>query len=161
MRHPRIALSAFIWIIVTAAASGQKKEMVVERARNIIYGESASGLIVAAGSINYERCLTDHISLRAGAGLGHMFSNGFHGSGGGLFMLNCFSDGKYPGIEFGAELSYSLPKNDMIITSMNPTPAISFGMRFQTEGEGLFGRIGLTYDFRFGFPLQLSIGKSF
>ncbi|MEO5931140.1 MAG: hypothetical protein ABIR47_14505 [Candidatus Kapaibacterium sp.] len=161
MNYSRIVPALFIWSILTATASGQTKPPAQEPPRNIIYGELAGGLILTQGSINYERCIGDHFGVRVGAGLGYMFSNGFHGSGGGLLMLNYFTLGKGPRLEIGAGLSYSLPNNDAVITPINPTPSFSFGARFQDADDGTFSRFGATYGFRFGFPLQLSIGTMF
>ncbi|MEO6048844.1 MAG: hypothetical protein ABIQ57_15280 [Candidatus Kapaibacterium sp.] len=155
----RVPLLLFIWIIITVVASGQTEQPKPEMGWNAVYGEVATGLLMGEASINYDRRFSDHFSARIGTGLGYMFSNGIHGSFGGLFMLNYFNNGKEPGMEIGAGLSYSLPRNDSVVTRLNPTPAISFGLRYQSDHD--FFRFGLTYDFRFGFPLQLSMGKSF
>ncbi|MEO5931139.1 MAG: hypothetical protein ABIR47_14500 [Candidatus Kapaibacterium sp.] len=165
MNHLRIAILLFIWIIVTVQGSGQTTAPTPDAARNVIYGEIASGLIMGHGSVNYERYLGDNFSIRVGAGMGYMYSNGFHGSGGGLFMLNYLpttnhmSNGIH--LEFGAGISYALPKRDTVVSALNPTPAISFGFRVKGNDNNPFLRLGLTYDFRYGFPLQLSLGTKF
>ena len=158
------------------------------KAKNIIYGELATYLFSAWGSINYERILNDKMSFRAGIGTG---ANGYWtvvGGYGSTLMFNYFPVGIKHRLELGIGASatytnsgaaafsglthyyftflngqeYSNPPNQPF--SLNRInrwwfgPAVSLAYRYQPKYGGFFFRTGLTVVNQFGLPIQISLG---
>lgn len=141
------------------------------KAHEIVYVEVATILLVGSGSINYEYLLKNGFSLRAGLGLGYMF-NVTHGTTknayGPLTMLY------YSFPETRSKMEVGLGGSLMNLTDRMSsevkfldgegwrlTPSLSIGYRYQPNAENLFFRIGFTYVYLFGGPIQISFGKTF
>lgn len=125
--------------------------------RNIVYAEIATVLLASAVSVNYERVLHQHFSVRGGFGAGYAFFV-FGGSVGlgPQVMVNFFTRGpnKFE-VGAGANVIYR-GRDDWVLT-----PAFSIGYRLQQTRAGFFLRAGLAWSYRFGIPLQISLGHSF
>ena len=126
--------------------------------RNIVYAEITTVLLLSAVSVNYERVLHQHFSVRGGFGAGYAI--GAFGGTAGLgpqVMVNFFTRGPNSKFEVGAGASVIYQGREDWIT----TPAFSIGYRLQQTRAGFFLRAGLAWSYRFGIPLQISLGHSF
>jgi hypothetical protein len=146
-------------------------------AKNALYLEIATIVLAGGASMNYERMLTDNISVRTGLGAGYYTSLSSTYSDAtaiaSMGMLNLLTAGNNHKFEIGAGVSVILPvKNkkgvlhflgdrDFIPGKISFMPAFALGYRYQQSEGGFFFRAGLSLTYLFGFPFQLSAGYTF
>ena len=121
---------------------------------NIVYAEIATVVLFGAVSVNYERVLHPHFSVRGGFGAGYALLGG--AGLGPQVMVNFFTRGPNSKFEVGAGASLIYRSADWV-----PTPAFSIGYRLQQTRAGFFLRAGLAWSYWFGVPFQVSLGHSF
>jgi len=151
-----IVLIAMLWCALGSGALCQSSKDTTARAQQALYVELSSFLFWGNISLNYEYLLSNHFSLRAGLGMGYLLDEHTRQSGGALTMVNYFTGGEHK-FELGLGLSFNTPRDNNI----NPTPAVTIGYRYQPASPGTIFRLGLTYDYRYGGPVQVSWGKTF
>ncbi|MEI8134580.1 MAG: hypothetical protein WCH46_05800 [bacterium] len=133
------------------------------QAYNTVYGELSGYLFNHCLSINYERSVTQQFWVRVGYGSGGFRSvdGDSHGDGSGVMIMAEYLSGERSKLELGLGAAaidelYSVRKSRLLLT-----PAASLGYRFQPFHGGMVFRIGLTYDFYAGLPIQISLGYAF
>ena len=147
------------------------------QAKNALYLEIATIVLAGGVSVNYERMLTDNISVRTGLGAGYYTSLQSEYSDATAIatmgMLNLLTAGNNHKFEIGAGVSVIFPvKNkkgvlhflgdrDFIPGQISFMPACALGYRYQQSEGGFFFRAGLSLTYLFGFPFQLSAGYTF
>ena len=155
-------------------------------ARNVIYGEVATGIVVGAISVNYERMVNDWLSLRAGIGAavspdlhfnfcfdfsgtgctedGSGPQDDVHFSGGFTFMANFLVGSESPWmLELGVGASLMFGKGQLfdLEADVNVAPAASISARYQPLDGGFFFRGGLLWTYGVGLPIGFSFGSAF
>ena len=145
-----------IWIVATILVLPINAPMYGQsQARNVVYAEVSTILLHSGASINYERFLHDHFSIRAGLGQAWIFNLPF--AFGPQLMVNFFTK-KTHKFELGAGAN--------VLASYfggEPQwwPAFSVGYRLQQQRAGFFLRAGLAWTYGYGLPFQISMGHSF
>ena len=151
--------------ILILSCTGNSFSQSVERADNIIYldfGLFFTGGAAAIGvGLNYERMLSDNISLRTGVNIG-MFAAGrsgdaFSGSGIGFPVSFNYMTNSKNKFEIGAGAG---PYIGFGNKRVNILPALRIGYRYQTEEEGMIYRAGLEFPSNFYVSIG-SIGYKF
>jgi hypothetical protein len=141
-------------------------------ARNVIYFEFASMILGGSLSLNYERLVAPDLWLRFGYGVGAISGiDNDYGWGQGPLLMGLFLPGRNSKFELGlgGSFMYGNLKAFQRNSSRNYIsqadwwfiPAASIGYRYQPSDGGLLFRIGLTYVYYGGFPLQISFGYAF
>ena len=124
---------------------------------HVIYLEYAGLLLFGSFSVNYEHALTNAISFRPGVGIGYTVALLDSQIGYGLTAM-CNYITPLSNNRFEAGLGASLVKGKAYGGII---PAISIGYRYQPESGGFIYRLGLTWVYGYGAPLQTSIGYAF
>jgi hypothetical protein len=164
MRRLRVGLLAacFIGSTVTAAqaASG--------RPRNAVYGEFLGSALL--GSVNYDRLLTDHLSVRVGIGYLNVFDQDIYTFP--VMLKHITGQGDHHFEIGGGPVMLSLPTNIRISVrddeqDMSFLMGTSFAYRYQPVKKGFFLRVGATPFVAFAGTLHalpwggLSLGATF
>ena len=131
---------------------------------NVIYFEVATFLIMGSVSLNYEHSINENYWLRIGYGGGYLidFANKRDTWGRGPMIMAMYLMGDNNKLEFGLGGTFLYGK----IHHFNAVdwwlfPAASIGYRYQPSDGGVLFRVGLTYDYYMGAPVELSIGYAF
>lgn len=162
-RIPYTLLALFVCSIIPLWGQGPLEER-REEAKNILYWETAYCGFAGSLSINYERVLSEHITLRLGAGSGMLMTidSPTYGSVGGLVMVNYVTSGDH---KFEAGAGGSLVEDFELYQhrthGIKPSPALSVGYRYQPSSGGFFFRAGASWAYHYGFPAQISLGYVF
>ncbi|MBI5325539.1 MAG: hypothetical protein HZB41_09775 [Ignavibacteriae bacterium] len=134
-------------------------------AKNIIYIDAASFLAIGYITLNYERMIADHFSLRTAYGYGYYFEIDFGGGGearymnGFNLMANYLIGVKNSKFELGIGLCMTQVKiYPRILEKFYPTFAIDY--RYQPRFGGILFRVGLSEIFATG-GINLSLGYTF
>lgn len=128
-------------------------------AKNTVFAEVSTILIVGNVSLNYERRLNDWLSARVGVGAGYAMLWTAVGSGGGTGMLvftTSRSDSKF---EFG--MGVSLVTTGYDGPEARAYPAVTLGYRHQRPQGGFVFRVGANWTYLYGIPYQVSFGYAF
>ena len=130
---------------------------------NAVYYEWASILFCSSLSINYERAIAPHFSIRLGYGLGGSLDfDGGGSSGAGPMLMAVFLSGGQHKLEVGIGASLlNIKTNNDRFFDWWIYPAASIGYRYHPADAGVLVRLVLTYDYYFGTPVGLSIGYVF
>ncbi len=130
-------------------------------AQHVIYLEYAGLIGFGSLSLNYEHALTNSISFRTGVGIGYtlppMDSEIGIGFTAMFNYITAHSDNRFEA-GLGASLVYIRSGGS---AGLGAIPAISIGYRYQPESGGSVYRLGLTWVYGFGMPLQASVGYAF
>ena len=190
LRRTLMTSLAVLLPILTAhdarAADPGPSPSALRTARNVIYGEVATGIVVGSLSVNYERMVTDWLSLRAGVGVAvspdwHFnLCFDFSGSGctedgsgsqddtnfsGGLNLMANFLVGGENAwmLELGLGASLMFGKGQLfnLGADVNVSPAASLSARYQPLDGGFFFRGGLLWTYGVGLPIGFSFGAAF
>ncbi len=143
-------------LILNSISQAQQDTPTSVQAKNIIYAEIAWVIYTGALSVNYERILHQHFSVRVGFGAGYMIGDAGMGP---LAMVNFFTRGSDQKFEIGAGATWI--SRDFGDQEWQLWPAIALAYRFQQPKSGFFLRAGLTWTYKFGFPIQVSVGFTF
>lgn len=137
-------------IIISALSAGYSFSQINSKANNIIYldlGIIFTGSTGALGiGLNYERMLSDNVSIRAGVNIG-MFGAGtggdaFGGSGIGFpVSVNYMTNNKNK-FEVGAGCGPYLGFDNKKLRLL---PAVRVGYRYQTDEDGMMYRAGVEF----------------
>ena len=138
----------FILVISSFAISSANSQ--IEKAKNVIYldfGVTLTGGLSTFGvGLNYERMVSDNISVRAGVNLSlfGVSDGGDSFSGKGISFpvtVNYMTNAKNKfevGLGGGPRINLSNSNN-----SVSLYPAIRLGYRYQTDEEGMVYRLGV------------------
>ena len=161
MKKIKTFLFILIYIvpILISISQAQQDTPKSVQAKNIIYAEVAWVIITGAASVNYERILHQHFTVRLGFGAGYMIG-GLSGDAGmgPLAMVNFITRGDHK-FEIGAGATWI--SKDFDDQEWRFWPAIAVAYRIQPQKSGFFLRAGLTWTYLFGFPIQVSAGFTF
>ena len=149
-------------------------------ARNALYVSGATVGIAGAFGVNYERNLTERVSLRVG--IGYQFSpepqidcdapctstrgdsHGLAGLAMANFLIGSAASDHAFELGIGASVfhnggvdSFGLELSDDVYL----LPSASVSYRYQPHDGGLFFRAGLAWTYGFGLPVEVSIGATF
>jgi hypothetical protein len=178
MKHKLILLAVVLSLTIgiTRDAMSQSvptDDSLLPAARNTVYLEIATMLFVGGASINYERVLTQHLSIRTGLGTGYYADFGdkvTKTAVGDMVMLNYLIGGGDYHFEAGAGASLMYFKDGFTGGDLwapvspgqwNVMPAVAIGYRYQQRDGGFFFRVGITYAYFMVTPVQFSFGHTF
>lgn len=161
----KISTILIIAVLLIQFSAGNSYSQTVVKADNIVYldfGLIFTGSAAALGvGLNYERMLSDNISIRTGVNIG-IFAAGrsgdaFSGSGIGFpVSLNYLTNNKNK-FEIGAGAGPYIGFGNKKVSVL---PAVRLGYRYQTEEEGMMYRAGLEFPSNFYVSIG-SIGYHF
>jgi hypothetical protein len=178
MKHVRILIASILALMIyvppnAMSQSAPTDDSLLPVARNTVYLEVATALLVGGVSINYERVLTQHFSIRTGLGTGYYADFGDKVTktavGNTVMLTYLLGKGDYH-FEAGAGASLMYFKDGFTggdyLAGVLPgqwgvMPAIALGYRYQQRDGGFFFRVGITYTYFMVTPVQVSVGHSF
>ena len=157
-------LAALVILLSVNVASAQRINPFdavssVDTARNTVFLELSSSLLSNSLAVNYEYQFSDIMSVRVGTGAAmQMEGASAVGVTAGLQLFTA-GDGR---LEGGAGISavYS-NTSPMLPMAFGVSPAVNLGYRYQPVEGGMMFRVGLSYSYNFGFPVQGSAGYAF
>ena len=138
-----------------------------DQAKNALYVELATLIFTGAASINYERILTDNVSLRVGYGVaGAFFVVGTASGNGPQVMAHFFFGEGTAKFELGAGAAFMFSEATEFIfdTSADELlifPSIALGLRLQPYDGGFFGRFGTAWTYGYGIGFVAGLGAVF
>lgn len=130
-------------------------------ARNVVYVELATLIAFGSISVNYERQIAQNFSLRGGIGLswqGLSYGPDRQNGLSGLAMANLLAP--FAGNEQKVEIGAGACAGPALIGS-TIAPALALGYRNQPLRGGLMFRLGATWVYGNGLPVQISLGYAF
>ena len=166
----RLIGAILISSLVSGAAFAQPTNSPNTTKTNTIYTELATSVLTGSASLNYEHLLTHNFSIRLGYGFGYYGSaRGITTADGPLSMVYYSFSASNSKAEIGLGGSLmnkrdGIPRSDISFlagTGWRISPSIALGYRYQQFEGGFFFRIGITYAYLFGGPIQISLGHTF
>lgn len=159
-----LATLILMTLISTSVASAQRINAFdagssIDTARHSVFLELSTGLVTNSLAINYEYQVEPHISLRLGAGAAVQLEGA--SEVGGTLGAQFFTagDSRFEG-GVGASLLYGT-SSVIQPSKWTVAPAANIGYRYQPVSGGMMFRVGLSYSYNYGLPLQGSAGYSF
>lgn len=156
---------------ISSVVFSQEDSIPNHQIRKIVYAEIATGLLVGSGSINYELLIESGFSIRTGFGMGYLFDvthTTTKKAYGPLTMIY------YSFPESNSKMEIGLGGSVMNLTDRigseikfldgegwRLSPSFTIGYRYQPKAEDFFFRVGITYVYLLGGPIQVSFGKTF
>ena len=161
VRHTRwVAALVSVGLGTAATGLGAQEQASLHLAKNLIFAELATIIVIGNVSVNYERRLNESLSARVGVGVGYgVIFDSEIGGGGATGMLVFTTSRSASKFEAGLGVSYvsvgfSDPDNHVF-------PAITLGYRHQRPQGGFVFRVGANWTYLYGLPVQVSFGHAF
>ena len=172
MRPPVLAVALATLLVVSAperahAQPADRWTLPGDMAPDLIHGELATGVVTNAVSLNYERRLTDFMSLRLGYGASVVLASTDTKSAHGPLAMLAF-------LFFGGPAHLEVALGTSVVTSNKVVhvgghlggdwyivPNIFIGFRWQRPASGPVFRAGFAWTSAYGVPFAGSFGWSF
>jgi len=161
MVHRSRRVTALVTVGSTAAAGLPAQQGPLRLARNTIFAEVSTLVVVGNASVNYERKINDMLSARVGVGMGYLcclWDGDGIGGGGVLGMLH-FSTRREHKFEAGLGVSFATTEPHRAVA--RAYPSFTLGYRYQRAQGGFVFRVGANWTYVYGIPYQMSFGYAF